>query len=133
MNSFEVGQKASFGKTITETDIYNYAGICGDFNPVHVNKKEAEKSIFGRQVAHGMLVSSFISTVLGMYLPGPGTIYMGQNLKFLAPVYVGDTVTAEVEIVEISEKGNAKLLTNIMNQEGKVVISGEAYVKLPKK
>lgn len=129
--NYSIGQKASFSKTISEVDVYNFAGICGDFNPVHVNKIEAEKSLFGKQVAHGLLVSSFISTVLGMYLPGPGTIYMSQSLKFIAPVYFGDTISVEAEILDISEKRNAKIKTTITNQDGTIVVDGEAYVKLP--
>ena len=128
---FQVGQSASFSKTISETDVYQFAGICGDFNSVHVNKIEAEKSIFGKQVAHGMLGASLISTVLGMKLPGPGTIYMGQTLKFLAPVYIGDTICASVRIREIQTNGKAILETLVKNQNDKLVISGEATVKLP--
>lgn len=128
---FQVGQSASFSKTISETDVYQFAGICGDFNFVHVNKIEAERSIFGKQVAHGMLGASLISTVLGMKLPGPGTIYMGQTLKFLAPVYIGDTICASVRIREIQTNGKAILDTLVKNQNDKIVISGEATVKLP--
>lgn len=128
---FQVGQSASFSKTISETDVYQFAGICGDFNSVHVNKIEAERSIFGKQVAHGMLGASLISTVLGMKLPGPGTIYMGQTLKFLAPVYIGDTICASVRIREIQTNGKAILDTLVKNQNDKIVISGEATVKLP--
>jgi 3-hydroxybutyryl-CoA dehydratase len=125
-------QSKSFSKTITECDVYNFAGICGDFNPVHINKEEAKKSIFKGQVAHGMLVSSFISTVLGMYLPGPGTIYLKQTLSFKKPVYIGDTITAKVIIKDINnEKGIAKLNTIVVNQEKVVVVEGEAIVKLP--
>lgn len=125
-------QNKSFSKTITECDVYNFAGICGDFNPVHINKEEAKQSIFNGQVAHGMLVSSFISTVLGMYLPGPGTIYLKQTLSFKKPVYIGDTITAKVTIKDINnEKGIAKLNTIVLNQENVVVVEGEAVVKLP--
>lgn len=127
-----VGQVASVSKTISETDVYNFAGICGDFNPVHVNEQEAVKSIFGQRVAHGMLVASFISTVLGMHLPGPGTIYMGQEMRFCKPVYIGDTITAQVKIVELGAKGNAELETIVFNQNGEIVLSGSAKVKLPK-
>ncbi len=130
---FSVGQKASFSKTISETDIVNFAGICGDFNPVHVNKIEAEKSRFGKQIAHGALINSFISTVLGLYLPGNGTIYLSQNSKFLNPVYIGDTITAEVCITEIYEKKRARLLTIVSNQKGEIVIEGNATVLLPRK
>ena len=94
----EIGQKASFSKTITEGDVYSFAGLVGDFNSVHVNLIEAEKSMFGKRIAHGMLVGSFISTVLGMYLPGPGTIYLEQNCKFKNPVFMGDTITATVTV-----------------------------------
>ena len=129
--NFQVGQKASFSKTITETDVYQFAGICGDFNPVHTNAVEAEKSIFGKQVAHGMLGASLISTVLGTKLPGPGTIYIGQNLKFRSPVYFGDTLCATVEIKELQPRGRAVLNAVVVNQKDEVVIEGEAVVKLP--
>lgn len=129
---YYVGQSASFSKTITEHDVYSFAGICGDFNSVHVNKTEAEKSIFGKQIAHGMLGASLISTVLGMKLPGPGTIYMKQELSFISPVYFGDTLTANVEIMCIDEKRNAILQTSVYNQNNKLIIEGKAKVKLPK-
>lgn len=128
---FKIGDQASFSKTITESDVYGFAGICGDFNPVHVNKVDAEKSVFGKQVAHGMLCGSLISTVLGMYMPGPGTIYMKQELKFVAPVYIGDTLTAIAVIKELLPKRKAQIYTEVKNQEGKTVIEGEALVKLP--
>ncbi|WP_271808467.1 MaoC family dehydratase [Clostridium beijerinckii] len=131
---YYLNQCESFSKTISEYDIYNFAGICGDFNPVHINKEKAKESIFKGQVAHGMLISSFISTVLGMYLPGPGTIYLGQTLSFKNPVYIGDTITATVTIKEIkNESGIAKLDTIIVNQKKEVVVEGEAVVKLPQK
>ena len=128
-----MGQKAVFSKTITETDVYNFAGICGDFNPVHVNKVEAENSIFGKQVAHGMLVASFLSSVLGMYLPGPGTIYLSQSLEWKRPVYIGDTICAQAEIIEIDKSNKARLETVIVNQNGERVVCGEAYVRLPER
>lgn len=90
---YYIGQNASFSKTISETDVYLFAGISGDFNPVHVNKIEAEKTRFGRQIAHGILCSSLISSVLGTRFPGEGTIYLEQTLKFCSPVYIGDTIT----------------------------------------
>lgn len=129
---YYIGKNKSFSKTITEYDVYSFAGICGDFNPVHVNNEEAKKSIFNGRIAHGMLVSSFISTVLGMYLPGPGTIYLKQTVSFKRPVYIGDTITAKVTIKDINnEKGIATLNTIVFNQENVVVIDGEAVVKLP--
>ena len=126
---FKVGMKAHTSKTITETDVILFAGVSTDINPVHLDEEAAKKGIFGKRVAHGILVSGLISAVLGNKLPGPGSIYMGQNLKFLAPVFIGDTITAEVEIIElVPEKCRIKLATTCFNQDGKVVISGEALI-----
>lgn len=130
--NYYLNQSQSFSKTITEYDIYTFAGISGDFNPIHVNREKAKDSIFNGQIAHGILVSSFISTVIGMYLPGPGTIYLKQSLNFKKPVYIGDTITAKVTIKEIEEnKKIAKLYTVVINQNGLMVLDGEAVVKLP--
>ncbi|ABR36389.1 MaoC family dehydratase [Clostridium beijerinckii] len=129
---YYLNQSESFSKTISEYDIYNFAGISGDFNPIHVNKEKAKKSIFKDRIAHGILVSSFISTVLGMYMPGPGTIYLKQTLSFNKPVYIGDTITATVTIKEIiADKKIAKIETIVKNQKEITVIEGEAIVKLP--
>lgn len=126
---FKLGMKASTSKTITETDIILFAGISTDINPVHLDEEAAKNGIFKKRVAHGILVSGLISAVLGNKLPGPGSIYMGQELKFLAPVYIGDTITAEVEIIDlIPEKSRIKLNTTCTNQDGKVVISGTALI-----
>jgi maoC domain protein dehydratase len=131
MRKLEIGQTASFSKTISEVDVYGFAGIVGDFNPVHINKEIAKKSIFGKRIAHGMLVGSLISTVLGTKLPGDGTIYMEQNLKFKNPVFFGDTVTATVHVVEIlnENKGIYRLETKIKNQDDVVTHEGYAIVK----
>lgn len=130
-----IGEKAEAAKTITETDVYLFAGISGDFNPVHINKVEAEGSLFGKQIAHGILISSLISNVIGMKLPGPGTIYMEQNLKFTKPVYIGDTVKAIVEIIEIlnEHKNILRLETKVINQNNEIVIDGYTVVKAPNK
>lgn len=127
MRKFKVGDREIFSKTLTETDIYGFAGISGDFNPIHVNRIEAEKSRFGRQVCHGMLVASLISAGIGMKLPGPGAIYLEQNLKFLKPVFVGDTVTAQVEVASV-DADRLALITTVVNHEGELVISGDARV-----
>ena len=126
-----IGEEAFFTKTITEYDVYSFAGITGDFNSVHVNDVYAKQSMFGKRIAHGMLVGSFISTVLGQRLPGPGTIYLEQNLKFLKPVYIGDTVTAKVKVKEIikEEKGIYSLETTVINQDDIIVADGYAVVK----
>lgn len=131
MNKMFIGQSANISKTISESDVYSFAGITGDFNGVHVNEIIAQKSIFGKRVAHGMLVGSLISAVLGTKLPGEGTIYLEQNLQFLKPVYFGDTVTATVTVSEIlnEEKGIYKLETVIENQDGHMTHRGYAIVK----
>lgn len=132
IDQLKVGDQASFAKTISESDVYMFAGITGDLNPAHVNKVEAENGIFHRQVAHGMLVASLISTILGMQLPGPGTIYMGQELKFVRPVFPGDTVTATATVESIDPvKKMVRLRTVCTNQEGKNVIEGYANARPP--
>ncbi|MCH5248892.1 MAG: MaoC family dehydratase [Lachnospiraceae bacterium] len=123
----KIGDSASVSKTLTETDVYDFAEICGDFNPIHINKQEAEKSKFGKRICHGMLVSSFISTAIGMYLPGPGSIYLEQSLEFLAPVYIDDTITATVMVKEINNKV-ISLETIVVNQKMKKVVKGYAKV-----
>ncbi|MTK12185.1 MAG: MaoC family dehydratase [Clostridiaceae bacterium] len=134
IDQIKVGDKVSIEKTISETDVYLFAGITGDLNPAHVNQVASEKTMFKSRIAHGVLVSGFISACLGMHLPGPGTIYMGQQLKFTAPVYIGDTIKAEVEVIEMNvEKNRVKLRTACTNQNGKVVVDGEALVMPPKK
>ena len=131
MKKLEIGQMASFSKTISETDVYQYAGIVGDFNPVHINEEAARQSFFGRRIAHGMLVGSLISAVLGNKLPGEGTIYLEQNLKFKKPVFFGDTVTAIVRVSDVinESKGIYKLETQIFNQQNILTHDGYAVVK----
>lgn len=133
ITEISLGEQASFQKTISETDVYLFAGISGDINPVHLNEVEASKTLFKGRIAHGILVSGFISAVLGNQLPGPGTIYLGQELTFTAPVRFGDTVKATVEVIEIiQEKNIIKLQTICTNQDEKVVIKGIATVMPPK-
>ena len=133
IDELSVGQRARFSKTITETDIYLYAGISGDFNPAHVNEQYAAKTFFKTRIAHGMLTASFISTLIGTILPGPGSIYMRQELNFLAPVRIGDTVTAIAEVAEIiADKKRVRLKTWCINQEGTTVLDGEALVSPPR-
>ncbi|WP_353892745.1 MaoC family dehydratase [Proteinivorax hydrogeniformans] len=133
IKEISMGQKEFIQKTISETDVYLYAGITGDLNPAHVNHEVAKDSMFKERIAHGMLTAGLISAVLGMHLPGPGTIYLGQELKFTAPVRIGDTVKAEAEVIEIKEDKNIiKLKTTGTNQDGKVVLDGVATVMPPK-
>ncbi len=131
-DQLEIGDSASFTKTLSETDVYLFAGITGDMNPAHVDAVSAAQGMFKQRIAHGMLSGSFISTVLAMQLPGPGTIYVGQNLQFRAPVFIGDTVTARVECVEKTERGWARFKTTVTNQDGKLVVDGDATVIPPK-
>jgi 3-hydroxybutyryl-CoA dehydratase len=127
-----VGGAAEFTKTVTEADVVLFAGITGDLNPAHVDDVAASASRFGGRIAHGMLVAGFISTVLGTRLPGPGTIYLSQQLRFVAPVRLGDTVTARVEVAElVPAKRRARLATTVRNQRGETVIEGEATVMVP--
>lgn len=134
IDQIKVGDKTSVVKTIGESDVYLFAGITGDLNPAHTNQVVAEQTIFKGRIAHGILISGLISTCLGMQLPGPGTIYLSQNLKFTAPVHIGDTITAEVEAIEIiADRNRVKFKTVCTNQDGKVVIDGEAIVMPPRK
>ncbi len=132
-DELSVGDVAEFTKTISESDVYLYAGITGDLNPAHVNAVYAEKTFFKTRIAHGMLVGGLISTVIGTQLPGPGTIYMKQALGFLAPVRIGDTITARVTVMEkLPEKGRVRLQTTCRNQEDTIVLDGEALVSPPR-
>jgi 3-hydroxybutyryl-CoA dehydratase len=127
--AFVPGQSASFTKTISEADVVLFAGISGDFNPLHIDEEYARQSRFGRRIAHGLLSAGLISRVLGMQLPGPGAIYLKQDLKFLAPVFIGDTITATVEVLSYREdKYIVTLQTDCINQHGQKVLTGEAVL-----
>lgn len=133
IDELRVGDVAEFAKTVTETDIYLYAGITGDFNPAHVNEEYAKNTFFKTRIAHGMLTAGFISAIIANQLPGPGTIYLKQDLSFLAPVHMGDTITGRVEVIELNvEKNRVRLKTTCSNQDGVMVISGEGLVSPPK-
>jgi len=128
-----VGDSAEFAKTISESDIYLYAGITGDFNPAHVNEAYAQKTFFKTRIAHGMLTAGLISAVMAGQLPGPGAIYLRQELDFRAPVFIGDTITARAEVIEIiKDRNRVRLRTWCTNQNGTVVLDGEALVSPPK-
>lgn len=133
MAELKVGATVSWARTITQADIEAFAVLTGDYNPLHLDETFARNTRFGRPVAHGMLVASLISAVLGQLLPGPGTIYLSQSLQFLRPVYPGDTVTAIVEVIHIREdKPVVTLATRCINQNGEEVLRGEAVVLAPK-
>lgn len=134
IENIKINDSAYFEKTISESDVYLFAGISGDMNPAHINDEYAKKTIFKERIVHGLLSSSLISSVIGMQLPGPGTIYISQDLRFLAPVKINDTIRAKIKVVEIiKEKNRIKLKTIVTNQHGKNVIEGLAWVMPPKK
>lgn len=133
IEQLNMGDVAEFSKTVGESDVYIYAGITGDFNPVHINEAYASQTFFKTRIAHGMLVGGFVSTVIATLLPGPGTIYIRQELNFLAPVRIGDTITASVKVVEkIEGKNRLRLRTTCTNQNYVLVLDGEAIVSPPK-
>ena len=127
----QVGQTASLGKTITEADILLFSAVTTDTNPVHLNAEVAAQSVFKERVAHGMLSAGLISAVLGTRLPGPGTIYMGQTLRFRAPVRIGDTVTATAEVTALDAERKRATLKTVCTVRDEMVIEGEAYVQVP--
>jgi 3-hydroxybutyryl-CoA dehydratase len=133
IEELQVGDTAKFSKTVSESDVYLFAGVTGDLNPAHVNEAYAKDTFFKTRIVHGMLSASFISTVIGTMLPGPGTVYMRQEVRFLAPVKFGDTVTAIVEVAEIiADKKQVRLKTYCINQENTTVVDGEALVSPPR-
>lgn len=126
-----IGQSASFAKTITEADVVMFGGVTGDLNPAHFNQTYAEQTMFKGRIAHGMLSAGFISAVLGTKLPGPGTIYLSQSLKFKAPVRFGDTVVATVTVKEIVPEKRRVVLETVCKVGDTVVLDGEAVVMAP--
>lgn len=128
----EIGMSASFTKTITETDVYLFAGISGDFNPMHVNEEFAKTTPFGTRIAHGALPQSLIAPVLGMKLPGLGTIALEITVRFKAPTYFGDTITAKATVSEkLEDKKWVRLDCEFTNQHGKIIATGSALVIPP--
>jgi 3-hydroxybutyryl-CoA dehydratase len=126
----KVGDEASLTRTITEVHIVNYAGLTGDMNPMHMDHEHAAQSMFGERIAHGMLVAGLISAVLGTQLPGPNSIYLGQDLSFTAPVKIGDTVRVTVTVTsKRDDKRIIKLRTTAVNQRREMVIDGTAVIK----
>ncbi len=133
LEDLKVGMTAVYAKTVTEADIVMFAGISGDINPVHLNHEFAAETMFEGRIAHGMLSASFISTVIGTKLPGPGAIYLSQNLKFKAPVRAGDTVQARTTITEIIPEKRRVAMSTICTVADKVVIEGDAVIMVPVK
>lgn len=122
-----VGQKASFAKTITESDVYTFAGVTGDLNPIHINAEYARETKFQQRIVHGMLTASLVSAVQATKLPGPGNLYIRQSLEFRAPVFFGDTITASVEVIAVEPLRNrVHMRTDCRNQDGVLVLTGES-------
>ena len=133
IKQIRVGDRAAYSRVVTQDEVERFAEISGDKNPVHLDEEYARTTTFGGRIAHGMLAASYISTVLGMELPGPGAIYLGQTLRFCAPVRPGDRITATVSVAErIVEKNRLQLDCAVTNQDGVVVIEGQATVLPPK-
>lgn len=134
IDEIEVGDKAYFAKTISETDVYQFASVTCDFNPAHINEAYASETFFKHRIAHGMLTLSLVSNVLGTQFPGPGTIFVSQNVKFLAPVFIGDTIEVVVEAIELDrEKNRMKFGCYGVNQNDVKVLEGDGMVMPPKK
>lgn len=134
IDKIKIGDSAQISNTITEKTIKDFAEATGDFNPVHLDQAYAEKTYFKGRIAHGVLSVGYISSVLGNLLPGPGGILLSQEVKFLAPVRIGDVITAKVEVIElIPEKNRVKFKTTCTNQKGEVVVDGTAWSFCPQK
>lgn len=127
VDELAVGQRARWSKTLTEADVLAFAGTSGDMNPLHIDAVYAAGTKFGQRVVHGMLVASLISSLQARDLPGPGNLYVRQELRFVAPVFIGDTVTAEVEVVSLDQERNrVRMSTKCFKQDGSLVITGES-------
>jgi len=130
--TLQVGDKGSFTKTITEKDVFAFADATGDFNPLHIDEEYAKRTVFGQRIAHGILTVGIISTVLGGEIPGLGTIFVEMHIKFIKPVYFGDTVTATGTVMEIINPKRVRLMVACLNQHGVDVALGNAIVIPPK-
>jgi 3-hydroxybutyryl-CoA dehydratase len=131
INEVEIGMKASYSQTITDSDVKQFAAVSGDRNPVHMDDEYAEKSRYKTRIAHGLLSASFFSSLFGTQLPGKGCVYVSQNLNFKRPVYLGDTVTAIVEVINIDIKKKRVFFTTKCLVKNKIVIDGSAELYIP--
>lgn len=126
-----IGMTETYSKTVKSSDVVGFAEITGDRNPIHLSEHFAAKTQFKSRIVHGLYTAGLISAVIGTRLPGPGAVYLSQTLRFLAPVKIGDTVEATVEVTELAEKGNRAKLLCKCSVDGAVVLEGEALVKIP--
>ncbi len=133
IQDMSVGQTESFTKTLTQADVTLFAGLTGDFNPLHIDHVHAATTRFGQPLVHGALLAGLVSTVLGMKLPGPGALYASQSLAFKKPVFIGDTITAQAEAADLdAERNRVRFITRCTNQHGDIVAEGESIL-LPRK
>ena len=132
-SSLEVGQTATFGKLVTENDIMMFARMSGDRNPVHLDAEYAAGTMFKERIAHGMFSGALISAAVACELPGPGTIYLGQQMEFKLPVKLGDELTVQLEILEKLPKFRVRIATRVVNQRDEIVVDGEALIIAPRK
>jgi len=128
-----VGMSAIFTKTVTEADIVLFAGVTGDTNPIHLDEEFAKPTMFKGRIAHGMLTAGFISAVLGTKLPGPGSVYLGQTLKFKAPVRIGDTVVARVTATAVAQEKSRCTFSTTAQVGDTLIVEGEAQILVPKR
>lgn len=128
-SKFQVGYKDSFTREVTAETINSFVDVSGDVNPIHVNEDYAKTTRFGQRIAHGIIGASFISSLVGMKMPGIGAIYCSQSLKFKGPVFIGDTLTVEGEVIaRDDERNRITIRTDVINQDGKIVTTGEAVM-----
>ena len=131
LDEIKVGMAVSYSQTVTDADIKAFAGISGDINPVHMDQEYASESQFGNRIAHGLMSASYFSALFGTKLPGPGCVYVEQNLKFLRPVFIGDTVTASVYVTEVDKNKRRVFFKTVCEVSGKKVIMGKAEIYVP--
>ena len=131
LSNLKVGMSESYSQTITDADIKSFSGVSGDKNPVHMSDEYAENSKFKKRIAHGLMLSSYFSAIFGTKLPGPGCVYVSQSLKFIRPVYIGDTVTATVAIKSINPETRRIYFDTVCSVKGRTVIKGAAEIYLP--
>lgn len=131
LEELSIDQTIEYTKTVSQEDVQSFADITGDFNPVHLDAEFAATTSFGKPIAHGMLSAGFISAAIGTKLPGPGCIYLEQNLKFRAPVFIGQEVVTKITITDINERRRRVTLKTVCESEGKAVVTGEAVVMVP--
>ncbi|MBE0471569.1 MAG: MaoC family dehydratase [Methyloprofundus sp.] len=131
LEDIEVGMKAQYSQTITDADIKAFAGISGDRNPVHLDEDYATESRFKKRIAHGLMTASYFSAIFGTKIPGEGCVYVSQNLRFKRPVYIGDTVTAIIEVLRVDLEKKRVFFKTVCKVKNKIVTDGEAEIYIP--